>query len=523
MKSTFLLSLCSAAALWAAACSGGGSTTVTTPPPNNDFSNASLAGQYVFSMSGSFADTAVDADEPYTRTGVFIADGGGNITGGMEDVNLAGSTNEYTFTTGTYTVNGNGTGTMSLTDSSGAITFAITLSSSTSGYVADFPTDGGGSASGSFTKQSAGPFTLSNLNGTYAFDFSGVDPSGNPESVVGEMAASNNGTTGALTGIADDNDAAVINGGAGGGQPVSGSFAADSLNPTSLTSFGRGVFTAGGIQGVFYVVGPNQAQFMETTSGGTLAGSAMLQSSIPTSTAGISGNFVYVMGGSGEGAPFTRGGTMTTSSGALSAIYVDTNNSGSPSSFGPTNGTSTGTYTIDPGGSGRGTVSFNVSGQANAFTYVFYLISPTQGFIQDQSLNIVEDGSLLAQGSSTISNSSLAGSYAINWSGETGTNNGEGEEDLVGQLALSSGSITGTVDLNEFASDAQYTSVSTSGTLQLSSTPTSHNSLTLNLATNPANNGISFFAYVANNNTILLMATQKNVRIAVGVMAPQNP
>jgi hypothetical protein len=520
MKRTLILWLGSAAALWATACSGGGGGSVTPPPPSNNFSNASLEGQYVFSMSGSFADSAVGADEPYTRTGVFIADGGGNITGGMEDVNLAGAWNEFTFTTGTYTVNGNGTGTMSLTDSSGAITFAITLSSSTSGYVADFPSDGGASASGTFTKQSAGPFTLSNLSGSYAFDLSGVDPQGNPESVVGQLAASN----GAFTGIEDDNDASVINGGAGGGQPISGTFAADSLNPTSLTSFGRGAFNFAGIQGYFYIVGPNQVQFIESTTGGTLSGSAMLQSSIPTTTGGISGNFVYVMGGSGEGAPFTRGGTMTTTTGALSAIYVDTNNSGSPSSFGPNNGTSTGTYTIDPGGSGRGTVTFSVSGQANAFTYVFYLISPTQGFIQDQSLNVVEDGSMLAQGSSTISSSSLAGSYSINWSGVTGTNNGTGEEDLVGQLTLnSSGSVSGTSDLNEFASDAQFTSVTTSGTLQLNSVPTSHNSLTLDLATNPANNGISFFAYVANNNTILIMATQKNVRIAVGVMTPQNP
>jgi hypothetical protein len=43
----------------------------------------------------------------------------------------------------------------------------------------------------------------------------------------------------------------------------------------------------------------------------------------------------------------------------------------------------------------------------------------------------------------------------------------------------------------------------------------------VNLATNPANNGITFFAYVANNNTVLLMGSQGSVRITGGVLTPQ--
>jgi hypothetical protein len=44
----------------------------------------------------------------------------------------------------------------------------------------------------------------------------------------------------------------------------------------------------------------------------------------------------------------------------------------------------------------------------------------------------------------------------------------------------------------------------------------------VNLASNPANNGITAFAYVANNNTILLMSTQ-TVRVVAGVMTVQTP
>ena len=53
-----------------AACGGGSSGT--PPPPTGGFSNASLHGQYAFSMSG------IDLNGGYiARTGAFIADGNG--------------------------------------------------------------------------------------------------------------------------------------------------------------------------------------------------------------------------------------------------------------------------------------------------------------------------------------------------------------------------------------------------------------------------------------------------------------
>ena len=290
----------------------------------------------------------------------------------------------------------------------------------------------------------------------------------------------------------------------------------DGLHPSDLANFGRGVFSLGGIQGVFYIVGHNQVKFMETTSGGALSGDAFTQSNIPTTTAGISGGFAYVMGGSGGAGPLARGGRFTATGGALSNILVDNNNAGTLLSL----SASTGTYTIDSAGSGRGTITYNISGQKNTFTYVFYMISPTQAVVQDQSIGIVADGSLLGQPSATISDSSLGGKYVVNWSGLSSTNLTSDEEDLVGETVLSSGSLTGTIDLNEFASGKQFTAVPMTGTLKLSSDPTGHNALTFNLATNPANNGITSFAYVANNNTVLFMGTQ-TVRIIAGVLTPQ--
>ncbi len=510
-----LLLCASVAALWASACSNNG-TTITPPPPPGPFSNESLNGQYAFSMTGSeIASSNMTTSNLFTRVGSFTANGKGVITAGAEDITLATGSNEFNFTGGSYSVNGDGTGTLSLIDSSGTLTFSITLASSSNGYLIAMPTDGLSTASGSFVKQDPTAFLVSGISGNYAFDFTGLDASTipAPESVVGQFFADSAGHF--STGFADDNDGAtVVN---GGNQPITGNYGIDGANPSDLVNFGRGLFNLGGIQGVFYIVGHNQVKFMETKSGGALAGDAFTQSNIPTTTAGISGGFVYVMGGAGGSGPLTRGGKFMTSGGGLSKIIVDNNNAGTILSLSST----TGTYTIDANGSGRGTLTYSVPGQKNAFNYVFYLISPTQGFVQDQSVGIVADGGLFGQPSATISDSSLAGTYAINWSGLSSTNVTTDEEDLVGQFALSSASLKGTADLNEFASGKQFTGVPMTGTLKLSADPTGHNTFTVNLATTPANNGITFFAYVANNNTVLLMGTQGNVRITGGVLTPQ--
>jgi hypothetical protein len=530
MKSPILLSLCCAAALWATACGGGGSTP-PPPPPNNGFSNNNLAGQYAFYMSGE--DGSTGEGEPYARVGSFTANGSGVITGGVEDVNLIFSgegVNEFTITGGSYTVNSDGTGSLTLIDSTGSLTFAITLTSSTGGYIVDFPTDGLSTASGAFTLQNANSFALSAVTGSYAFDFSGVDSGGDSESVVGQLVSNGSLT---LSGFADDNDGGTINGGNGGPAAISGNYNGPTI-ASDLSSFGRALMTIGGVSGVFYIVGPNQLIFMEEQSGGTLTGSALLQSSIPTTTAAVTGPFVYVMGGStvsnsGFG-PLTRGGKLSASGGNLSNVIVDTNNTGSVTSL-PSSGTGTGSYAIDSTaiGSGRGTLTFTLAGSSVPFNYVFYMVSPTQAFIQDQSAGpngaTIEDGSMYAQGSSTISASSLAGNYGLNWSGVTVLNGGgsEGEEDVIGEATLnSSGALTGTVDVNELAgSVGPLPGIGLSGSFTLNSDPTSHNPVTITLATNPTIK-VTAFAYVAANNNILLLTTE-NVRIATGVMTPQNP
>src|SRR5207245_7362355 len=108
----FRLALTAAAALWSAACGGGGSN-VTPPPPTGNFSAASLSGQYAFVTSGEVFTPGSISATPLSRTGSFTADGQGHITGGVEDVDAAGTvTNAIPMTGGCYIISPDGRGTL---------------------------------------------------------------------------------------------------------------------------------------------------------------------------------------------------------------------------------------------------------------------------------------------------------------------------------------------------------------------------------------------------------------------------
>ena len=69
--------------VFAAAC---GSDNNSGPPITGNFNNSSLNGQYAYSLSGNMllSDGTGNSDY-YVLSGVFTADGNGNITNGTED------------------------------------------------------------------------------------------------------------------------------------------------------------------------------------------------------------------------------------------------------------------------------------------------------------------------------------------------------------------------------------------------------------------------------------------------------
>jgi len=502
-----------ALATFAAACSSGVGGP-PAPPPMGNFSAASLNGSYVFQMSGTDINGSFIA-----RVGSFNADGKGNITAGIEDVNdggtvnLTGSATPVVFDAApqsTYTALANGRGTLTLHDASGTLKFSITLTSASAtpastGLMVE--TDGFATASGSFRAQTI----TTTFSPAYAFDFSGVDASGVGLSFVGQF--NTNTTTGITGGVFDENDGGNLT------PLISIPPSTITFDPTYGASFGRGTVFIDGLPFAFYVADGSSLAFLEEDNTILTSGLATAQNSVPTATSGIAGSFVFDVGGSASSGtfvgPLARAGRFDANGGANPAItnlFMDENFSTSVSTFPGAGGISNVTFTIDSAGSGRGTLGFTDVTSGDVFSYVFYLTSANGGFLQDTSSGVVADGSLFQQ-SQTLTPVSLVGNYIANWSGVNGRN--AFEEDFNAQFAVSSATsnnITGVVDYTELGSNQIVTGAGVAGTFTLG-TPSK---VTLQAGGQTFN----FHAYDISNNSILLIGTDSN-HVVLGVISRQ--
>ena len=527
--SRLLLVLTVVTVVWTSSCSGG-SSTVAPPPPATGFNNTSLKGAYVFSMTGS--TSAGGAVTSFSRVGVFSADGGGGIatTGGLEDVHALGADNIFNITGGSYVVNADGRGTLSLMTSGGTVQYSISLASSASGYMVDMISGDSETASGSFSLQTSTAIAT----GTYAFDFSGIVPdgTGDPISIVGDIiptaAGSGSFANGSFWDV-NDNGTFVTKASIAGG-----AYATDNNN----IGTGRGIASIGGLDFVYYVIDSQHIEFMgidqDAAAPGTILGEAAAQQAgTPTDVTSFnSSSFVFVMGGTTGSGPLARAGRLTATGANLSAIQVDNNNAGSVKTVPPTGVLSAGTVTLDGDGSGRGTFTFtDTVSNTGTFTFVFYLSSATQGVIQDVSTVVsggiatavdVADGTLLGQTGAPFSSGGLAKAYAFSWSGADPL-----EEDFVGAFTPANASPNGLVDYNEFSANPpkQFFNNPFNGVVTIGADGTGstgqHNTFVAGISGSPSVT-INYFAYIANTNTILVMGTDSK-RVIAGVLTAQTP
>lgn len=524
-------------AVFQAACSGGGNGTLPPPPPVG-FSNSSLSGQYAFTMSGQDPNGNFIA-----RVGVFAADGQGHITGGIEDVQVAGSGGQtLTFNPNTsYSISSDGRGTISLTNSttgSNPLIFSVTLVSATQGFIVQ--TDGNATTSGTFTLQNTNAFTLASLSNSYVFDFSGVSPDSTnpgsflPDSLVGQFILSSGAMQG---GVLDENFAAQLSGPST--IAATNGITFDSAN----AQFGRGTlnFTANfgtgsvPISYVFYVIDGSRLHLIEVNSGSLTVGDAIRQTAAPANNAGFTGSFAYLLAGGSNSGPDTRVGRFTADgNGGLTGIAQDENNDSH--TFAVPNGTlSATTYAVDQNfpGSGRVTITFTDSNLSKngAYSFIAYMASGTQGVIQDVENGFILDGQILAQTGGPFSSATVAGDYAFNYSGlgVNNTTNASGEEDFVGHLKVTSATSTnasGAMDFNAFSSNTGvFPNVSVNGNFTIGGDGTTSTGTrsTLSLTTgNSPSTTYPFIAYVVNPTTVFILCTDKD-HIDAGTMIKQTP
>jgi hypothetical protein len=506
-----------------AAC-GGGSNVSPVIPPTGMYSTSSVKGTYAFSMSGEDAN-----GNPISRIGSFQADGNGNVTGAIEDVNDAGTVESFLFTpapSSVYTMNSNGKGTLTLVhpDANSAtgndtFVFTITLTSTSGGLMIE--QDGSSTMSGNFQLQNI----TTNYALSYAFDTSGVDLNiGSSESIIGSFTTSGNAITGGSLDVNDDFTQS--------GQQfiTSGSIAPD---PTYGSQFGRGALSLtstvnGQIVSLtfeFYIVNADSLIFVETDSGNATVGTAIAQSGVPTSAAQLTSSYVLAVGGgavnSGNTGPLSRAGVVTPNgSGALTNVALDQNFSGGPGVFPGSGSSITATaYTIDPAGTGRGTMTFTDAKSGYQFDYIFYLASASQGYIQDDSVNITADGSFTAQ-TANLTSSSVAGNYAFNFSGSNSAAGGN-EEDFAGVFTVPSGGgalTNGDLDLAELGAGDIFLNVAFNGNLTINGTGTGGGTSgnTFQFTTETAVQATyNFRAYAISNTSFIIVGTD-NGRVDIG-------
>jgi hypothetical protein len=521
---------------FAAAC-GGGYSTSTPPPspgpgPQGNYSAASLNGTYAFSMSGT--DNSVSGF-PIARLGSFHADGQGNITTAIEDVNDGGSFSTFNFTAApasNYSISADGKGTLTLSHPdvnnpavADNFVFSIVMTSAAGGLMIE--TDG--------SSTMIGNFRLQNISSTfaqaYAFDFSGVDlRSNNSASFIGQFTT--NGVTGITGGVMDVNDGASPSG------QLTIRPGTITLDQTNFSNFGRGTINLSttlnsqvlNLTYIFYVVDATRIIFVENDSFAAASGIALSQTNVPATLAAFPGNFVFAEGGGAFASnlfgPLTRAGRFTAdANGTVTNIGLDEDFTGGVNAFPKSGGFKNISLTIDPAGTGRGTLSFTDVTKNQPFNFIFYMASPAQGFIQDNSANIVADGSITAQ-SGTFSAASLAGDFAINWSGENLANGFE--EDFVGVIPVSNAASNnisnGVVDYTELGDGKIFTSVTVNGFLTLQGDGSlggaQGNALQLTTAQSPSTT-FNFRAYLIDNNSIILVGVDKD-RTVIGTAIRQH-
>ena len=143
-----------------------GGCTVTSHDPLHiaEFSNASLKGNYTYTLGGITASAA--GGTAYQQSGIFVADGDGHITGGIDDfVQSDGSSTSPV--TGSYKIAGDGTGTMTLIGVR-QIRLAVTMVSGSKLYLIEY--DDSGNGAGAAVQQNIS-VTPASPQGTFVFHF----------------------------------------------------------------------------------------------------------------------------------------------------------------------------------------------------------------------------------------------------------------------------------------------------------------------------------------------------------------
>ncbi len=403
------------------------------------YGGAMTEGDYAFMFNG-WAPMTNGWMYQIAAAGRFHADGQGNITQGVEDINsLSGVTQALPFT-GDYSIGADGRGSFTFITSQGIATFRMVLDASKErgrfirydATQSNFPIFG----SGYFELQDKAAFSLAALAGPYAFGAFDLELR-----VVGRFDA---GASGGITGGSAD----VTQLERGGWEPQTTSANLEltgSFSPPSAST-GRGTTTlnwGSPCNFAYYVISDQKILLVQIDARNSttpyLSGEARRQKG-PFSVASFSAPSIFSMAGAGISLAgwlvnAAVGQIIPDGSGSAGGVY--------DSSWGTTpDQPFAGSYTL--ASSGRSELQMKLaSGDIN--THVAYFYSPNEAFLMQTSGTDILFGRLKAQAAGPFSEGSLSGTYVTC----TGPPAGDNAENACGLTTFDgSGGISSTVDVN---------------------------------------------------------------------------
>ncbi|MBZ5521830.1 MAG: hypothetical protein LAP21_06275 [Acidobacteriia bacterium] len=452
----------------------GGGSSHFAPPPAGPFSNATFNGTYAIAFSGT------NTGGFFSLVGSVQANGNGQVTGGVVDVNTASGVLTSQSVTGTYTVRANGQALALLTTPSGNFNIAFVMISAQRALVIRF--DNSATASGTIDRQDTTAFTATTLQGTFAFNISGVDASGLAMGSAGNFTGIGGGTI--PSGVQDFNDNGTIN----TNLALSGAYALGAANGRGTVALSTSLGT---LNFVFYVVDANHLKLMETDTVPVLAGDAFRQQGT-FSNASLSGAAAFTVGGAQGNNPYAAGGIFSADgAGNITSGVEDINNGGTVTR----NLALTGTYSI--AASGRGTLTLNTgTGSSN------FVIYPSTGGLQmlEVDITVITSGAAINQQAGPFSAASLAGGFGLNLTGATFS----GEVDQNSQFTMDGSShVTGSLDVNNVG--VLSSGLSVNGTYTLG--PDGHGTMILQSSLGTQN----FAIYAVSNGHVLFIEIDSNL------------
>lgn len=405
---------------------------------------ATLKGSYTFLMNGESDGSA------WLEAGSFTADGKGNITNGVEDVNgPSGVSLDISFT-GTYTMATDGRGVLTITPAAAtglsAETDEIVLISNARARLIRYDTLGTGIGTIDLNDTSA--FSAASLNGNYVLSLSGGGITGHELAAIALLTL--NGKNAVTSGLMDQNANTLLN------QNVAVS------GPFLVNSNGRGTLTLNGTLGTFdfafYIISAGKFRLVSLDPATLWVGTATAQQGSNFTNASLDGGMVYVTSGQIQSLPAADAGQFTANgNGAISNGIGDENENGTIT----TGYSFTGSYSVAT--NGHGTISLTSTARGT-YTYAFYLIANGQAVLMRTDTGGDSIGNVNVQSQAQFS-TSLAGPYGLTVSGTSSSG-------FVGKLIAFSAGSGGAITGNENDNNAQ--SPSTNLTMTATSTVNSN-------------------------------------------------